>query len=491
MINDNDLVAVAVKEIRKGEKLDIDNSVIAQDNIPMGHKIALKEIQKGEEIYKYGYSIGQASENISQGGWVHTHNVKFSEGKDNYEFKPNLNSISPIVTEEMYFNGYSREDGQAGIRNHVFVISTVCCANGPTNKIAEMANLKYGNKENFDGFLPITHPYGCSQTGKDLEYTQKILAQLAKNPNAGGVLIVSLGCEVNSIEAFKPFLGNFDTNRIKFLTLQEYEDEIKEGLKVCDDLYKLVTEYMREKLPISKLVIGVNCGGSDGLSGITANSILGEISNIVTSQGGSIIMTEVPEMFGAEKILMNRAKDKKIFNKIVDLINDYKAYFERYGEKASDNPTQGNKAGGLTTLADKSLGCVQKSGNAIVTDVLQYGERIKESGLNLLSGPGNDLIGVTGQIAAGSNLIIFTTGRGTPCGFGITTLRVSSNTKLYNKKRHWIDFNAGSLIEGESREKLTKDLLYLILKVASGEVKTNNETNNYYEIGILRDGVTL
>lgn len=491
-INSNDSVVVALRKINSGEIINVlDKSITVKGNIPPGHKIAIKEIAKGEKIFKYGYPVGVASKPIDAGSWVHSHNVETSlHWKREYVYQPQFEE--PKKTgKEMQFNGYQREDGQAGIRNHVFIIPTVFCANGVITKLAEMANLVYPKDENFDGFLPLCHPYGCSQTGKDLEYTQTILANLAQNPNAGSVLIVSLGCEINSLDVFKPYLGKINEKRIKFLTLQEVEDEFEVGMKLLKELYDYARAFKREPLPISKLCIGVNCGGSDGLSGITANPLVGEVSNKVTSQGGSIIMTEVPEMFGAEQILMNRAANKEVYEKIINLIVNYKGYFAKYGEEASENPTQGNRAGGITTLEEKSLGCILKGGKATVTDVLEYGERLKTAGLNLLSGPGNDLVGITAQFAAGCNLLIFTTGRGTPGGFAGPTLRISTNNELYNRKKHWNDFNAGRLLDGEDMTELADELMEMILKVASGQLKTKTEINNYYEIGILRDGVTL
>ncbi len=491
LINQEDSVVVATQGLKKGEKIYVlDKTVCLNDDIPAGHKIAIKEIKKGEKIIKYGFPFGVASEDIGVGSWVHTHNVKANHENQIYQYNPTCYSTFQ-PEENLVFQGYSREDGTAGIRNQVFIIPTVSCANGPVNKIAEMANIMFPKNENFDGFLPLCHHYGCSQTGKDLEYTQKILAGLAKNPNAGAVLIVSLGCEINSLDVFTPHLGEFNPDRIKFLILQECEDEFAVGLNLCKHLYGYATKFKREPQPIAKLAIGVNCGGSDGLSGITANPLVGEVSNRITAQGGTVVMTEVPEMFGAEQILMDRAENQKVFEKIVTLINDYKDYFNRYGEEAEDNPTQGNQAGGITTLAEKSLGCILKGGQATVTDVLKYGERIRKPGLVLLEGPGNDLVGVTAQIAAGCNLIIFTTGRGTPAGFACPTLRISTNSQLYNKKKHWNDFNAGSLLEGRAMSDSAKELLDLVIKVANGQVKTKTEINNYFEIGILRDGVTL
>jgi altronate hydrolase len=491
IINEKDSVAVALRQIEVGDSLDAGNNIKVRENIPMAHKIAVRQIENGEEVYRYGHSIGIATDKIIPGSWVHTHNLKPSEESDSFEYNPAFGDISDRQTEKLFFNGYNRDDGQAGIRNYIFIIPTVFCANGPAIKIAEMATAKYGTKENFDGFLPLTHGFGCGQEGEDVKNLQLILSKLASNPNAAGALILSLGCEVNSLDVFKPFLGEFDPDRIKILKLQDVEDELEEGLKLSGELYHYATQYKREPVPVSKLVLGLNCGGSDGLSGITANHILGEACDVIVSQGGSVIMVEVAEMFGAEKMLMDRAKDENVFNKIVDMIEYYKNYFEKNGVDYAGDLTQGNYAGGLTTLSEKSLGCTQKAGSSIVSDVIQYGERLKVPGLNLLNGPAHDSIGITAEIAAGANMVVFTTGRGTPGGFAAPTVRLATNSEMFNKKKHWNDFNAGALLEGKSKETLTLELLDLLLKVASGEVKTKNEINSYYEIGILRNGVTF
>ena len=384
-----------------------------------------------------------------------------------------------------------RKDGQAGIRNYIFIIPTVQCANTSAQKIAAEANALYPVSANFDGFVVLPHAYGCCQTGDDLLNLQKTLAGLAHNPNAAGTLFLSLGCEVNAPSVFRPVLGEVDEAAVKIMIMQEVGDEIAAGLALCGQIHEYVRGFQRTELPFSKLVIGVNCGGSDGLSGITANPLVGELSSRVIRQGGSVIMTEVPEMFGAEQFLMNRAKDENVFNAVVGMINDYKAYFESFGESALGNLTQGNQAGGLTTLEEKSLGCIQKGGTAVVTDVLRAGERFREPGLVLLSSAGNDFIGITSQIAAGCNLIVFTTGRGTPGGFAAPTFRISSNSALYAQKKHWIDFNAGVLLEGEPL-RTTADALYeQIMQTVNGEVQTRNEINKYFEIGIFKQGVTI
>ena len=491
----NDSVAVALENLEKGLVLNIEGDEITlQEDIPNAHKFALTNISKGDKIIKFGNPIGLATEEIKKGEYIHTHNVETcANSRKEYNYNYNNESILPGNTNKTFW-GYERSNKEVGIRNYLSVIPTVFCANGPLQKIASLAAQKYSKSEYFDGILPLTHPYGCSQTGKDLEMTGKIIAGLIKNSNFGGVLVVSLGCEINDLVQLKKYIGDFDTNRIKFLVLQDSDDEIKDGLKLCDDIMEEIKKDKRSEVNISKLHIAVNCGGSDGFSGITANKILGYVSNKFVKQGATINMTEVPEMFGAEHILMNRAVNKSIFDDIVKMINDYSDYFRRYGEKVSDNPTQGNKAGGLSTIEEKSLGCIQKAGICAVTEVLNHGERASKNGLVLISGPGNDLTGITGQIASGAVLTVFTTGRGTPCGFGGPTFRISSNSKLSQKKSNWIDFNAGILLESNDEKTMQEcenNLYSMIIETANGTYRTKNEENGYYQIGILRDGVTL
>ncbi len=496
-IYENDTVAVALQPLEKGTVLKMDNSYIKLINdIPNAHKFALTDIKKGDNVIKYGNSIGVATKNIIVGEWVHDHNIATcaNDRKEYiYKYDPQK-TILPGKPTAGTFSGYERESGAVGIRNHLAIIPSVFCANGPLQKIASLAAEKYKQTENFDGILPLTHPYGCSQTGKDLETTGKIISGVISNANFGGVLVVSLGCEINDLTQLKKYIGNYNPNRIKFLVLQESDDEFADGLKLCDEIYEEMKKDHRTPVSLSRLHIAVNCGGSDGFSGITANKIVGRLTERLVIKGATVNMTEVPEMFGAEHILMNRAINEEIFNDTVDLIKNYADYFNRYGEKVSDNPTQGNKAGGLSTIEEKSLGCIQKGGDCAVTQVLKYGERATKNGFVLISGPGNDLTGVTGQIAAGAVLTIFTTGRGTPCGFAGPTFRLSSNSKLAAKKTSWIDFDAGRMlnITAENEQQILDDELYnKILQTINGEYTTRNEVNGYYQMGILRDGVTL
>lgn len=491
-----DTVALATGDLKKGETIQVDGELITlRDDIPNAHKIALKDFTEGESIRKYDNIIGYASRPIQKGEWVHDHNEVTGLGASraySYRFDAEA-SILPGVSEDT-FMGYLRDDGNAGIRNYLAIIPTVFCANGPLQRLASIAEQKYPCKENFDGILPLTHPYGCSQTGRDLEMTCKILAGLIKNANFGGVLLVSLGCEIADPAELKPYMGDYDTDRVKILCLQACEDEFAEGMALIDELMSRIEQDHRQPLTFDKLHIAMNCGGSDGYSGITANTLLGSLCETMVKKGATMSMTEVPEMMGAEHLLMNRAADENVFQDIVHLIQNYEAYFAKYGEKASDNPTQGNKAGGLTTLEEKSLGCTQKGGHCAVMEVLEYGQRASKNGFILISGPGNDLVCVTGQIAAGAVLTIFTTGRGTPCGFAGPVFRLSSNTELAEKKPHWIDYDAGRLLSASSPEavsRLNEELYDAVLATINGTRPTCNEKNGYYQMGILRDGVTL
>jgi len=493
VINEKDSVAVAARQLAKGEAIDIGGrSIVVMDDISVPHKIALKEIKKDAVVYKYGYPIGLATRDIMEGELVHVHNIRSALTESvSYEYHPErAPSTNPIVLRELTFNGYKRDDGGVGIRNYIYIIPTVFCVNGPIQRLAAMANEEMPASGNFDGFIPFSHECGCGEDGLNLSYTRSILAGMSKNPNAAGVLFVGLGCEINDVESFRPSLGDFDPTRIKFIVCQDVEDEFEASLKLLRELYAHALTYQRESVPMSKLVIGTNCAGSDGFSGLTANPLVGEITDILTARGGTSVMTEVPEMFGAEQILMDRAVDERVFNDIVKLITNFKTYYKKYGIDVSKNPTTGNYAGGLSTLEEKSLGCTEKGGKSKVAGIIPFGGRIAVPGLNLLEAPGHDLVGITGQVAAGCTLILFTTGRGTPGGFAAPLLRVTTNSDIYKRKTKWNDFDAGVLLSGTSMEKLTEDLLDLMLKVANGEVRTNTEVNKYFEMGIWRNGIT-
>ncbi len=484
-INDNDNVVVALSNITKGDDVF---GISAEENIDRGHKMALVDIKEGENIIKYGYPIGHATKDIKKGEWIHTHNLKTNlKGLLEYQYNPHLNELKK--DKEATFMGYNRKDGSVGIRNEIWIINTVGCVNKVSERIAKEANKKYAGKT--DGIFTFVHPFGCSQLSEDHENTQKLLAGMVRHPNAAGVLVLSLGCENNNITEFKKILGDYDEDRVKFVIAQDYEDEVEEAVKVIGDLVKYAEQFKQEPISASKLVIGLKCGGSDGFSGITANPLVGRISDILVQHNGTTVLSEVPEMFGAETILMNRCQTPELFDKTVHLINDFKEYFMRYNQEVYENPSPGNKKGGISTLEDKSLGCTQKGGTSNVMAVLGYAEKATTPGLNLLKGPGNDIVAITGLMASGCHIILFTTGRGTPVGAPVPTIKISTNSDLYNRKREWIDFNAGALLEGKTMDELSEEFFQYILKVASKEIRTKNEIHDYREISIFKDGVTL
>lgn len=496
-----DNVAVLLEDLDMGSMIKVDNKIIKlNEDILLGHKVALVDISKGEEIIKYGFPIGEAFADISRGDWIHSHNMKTSlEGKEEYSYNPDFKveeskDISIEKKDIPEFMGYRREDGQVGIRNEIWLIPTVGCINKVVERMARVAEEKF-NKPiatgKIDGIHAFTHPYGCSQLGEDLLNTQKILAALVKHSNAAGVLVVGLGCENNILEDFQGVIGEYNNDRVKFLKLQDVEDDLECALSRVANLVEYAGQFKREKIPLSELKIGLKCGGSDAFSGITANPLLGKISNRFEEIGGTTILTEVPEMFGAEKILMNRAENKDVFNEIVSLINNFKDYFIANKQPVYENPSPGNKDGGITTLEEKSLGCTQKGGASIVRGVNLYGEQVIGKGLQLVESPGNDLVSTTALTAAGAHLILFTTGRGTPFGAPVPTVKISTNTVLYNKKTNWIDFDAGRLLIDMNMEELTERVFTYIIELASEKRKTMNELNDYREIAIFKTGVTL
>lgn len=483
-----DAVAIAVEDLKAGQTVTAGGTEVTLINdIPAGHKFALRDIPQGENIIKYAYPIGRAKCNIKKGEHIHTNNTGSNlSGIKEYTYSPDFKEIKSETPKT--FMGYRRPDGKVGIRNEIWIIPTVGCVNSIVKEIENRAQ-KY-KTERIDGIYSYNHPYGCSQLGGDMQNTLKYLAGLINHPNAFAVLVVGLGCENGNIEELKKVLGNYDENRIEFLVAQDCEDEIAAGVSIVKELAAKADKCKREKCPVSDLVIGLKCGGSDGFSGITANPLLGSLSDRIIAQGGSAILTEVPEMFGAETILMNRCRTKDVFDKTVDLINNFKKYFMRYGEKVDENPSPGNKEGGITTLEDKALGCTQKCGTAPVEDVLNYGEPVKKKGLLLLQAPGNDLVASNALAASGAQIILFTTGRGTPFGCPVPTVKVSSNNELYKKKKTWIDFNAGVLLEDGKMPELTEEFFDFILDVCSGKT-VKSEKLDKTGLAIFKDGVTL
>ena len=445
-------------------------------NLADGHKYALRDIKKGEDIIKYGNPIGHATEDIKAGEHVHTHNVKTNlSGNLEYVYDHKVYDL-PKEEQGRTFMGYVRENGDVGIRNEIWIVNTVGCVNKVAERIAAAT-----------GAFHFPHPFGCSQLGDDQEITQKILKGMVNHPNAAGVLVLGLGCENNNIDVFKKVLGEVDERRVRFLIAQEHDDEVAEGIRIVEELKEYAKTFERTPVPVSKLRVGLKCGGSDGYSGITANPLVGRLSDKLIAMGGSCVLTEVPEMFGAEHLLMQRAESEEVFEKTVSLINDFKDYYTRHNQVIYENPSPGNKKGGITTLEEKSLGCVQKGGLSPVVDVLDYGDVLKKPGLSLLNGPGNDIVAITNLMAAGVHVILFTTGRGTPVGSAVPTVKISTNASLAQRKSGWIDFDASRTLEGNP---LTDELFNYIIKVAEGE-QTKNELYGYKEISIFKDGVTL
>ena len=487
-INQNDNVAVALRPIEAGETLQVGGAAVTTtEEIPQGHKFALRPIQAGEEVVKYGFRIGFAKEDIPTGSWVHVHNVKTGLGDVlSYTYEPAIMDVEP--TEHAYFQGYRRADGKVGVRNEIWIIPTVGCVNSIAKALeARARDLVKGTVEDIIAF---PHPYGCSQMGDDQENTRKVLADMIHHPNAGGVLVLGLGCENSNIPVLMDYIGEYDAQRVKFLQCQDVEDEMETAMEMLEELAEYAGAFSREQIDASELIIGMKCGGSDGLSGITANPVVGAFSDLLVSKGGTTILTEVPEMFGAETILMNRCETPELFEKTVDLINDFKNYFTSHNQTIYENPSPGNKKGGISTLEDKSLGCTQKSGSALVKGVLGYAEPVKVKGLNLLSAPGNDLVASTALAVSGAHIVLFTTGRGTPFASPVPTVKISSNSKLAGHKDNWIDFNAGRMVEDKTKEEMAQALFDYVLEVASGR-KVKAEEAGFHDMAIFKQGVTL
>lgn len=492
-IHANDNVAVAIDDIQKDEVITVGEvTLTAKEDIGKGHKIALCDIKKGEDVIKYGFAIGHATTEVPAGGWIHAHNLKTNLGELlTYEYQPaTAAKTGSAGNSGKTFKGYRRQNGKVGVRNEVWIIPTVSCVNRNVQLMAKSANEKFKGAKNIDGIYEFVHPYGCSQLGDDHQNTQKILADMVNHPNAGAVLVVGLGCENNNIDEFKKVLGEYDEARVKFLVAQNVEDEIEAGIEIIEELIEYAGRFAREDCPVSELVIGMKCGGSDGFSGITANPLVGSFSDKLISVGGSTVLTEVPEMFGAETILMNRAVNQEVFEKTVKLINDFKEYFMGYKQPIYENPSPGNKKGGISSLEEKSLGCTQKGGISEVVDVLSYGETVKTKGLNLLSAPGNDMVAATTLAAAGCHIVLFTTGRGTPLGTAVPTVKIATNSDIFKRKSNWMDFNAGSLLSGKTMPEVTEELFEHVVKIASGE-HTKSEDMGFREIAIFKNGVTL
>ncbi len=488
-INPADDVAVALSDLKAGE--DVFGVTLTED-VPAGHKIALRSFSEGDDVIKYGYPIGHLTCAVAAGSVIDHNCLKTNlEGVLDYEYNP---ACAPAerITDGRTFRGFVRSDGQVGVRNQIWIIPTVGCVNGIAESLAGAFSKEIAAcMGTVDAVVAFPHNLGCSQLGDDHENTRRILRDMVRHPNAGGVLLVSLGCENNQLDALMDFIGPVDGSRVKTMVVQKVEgDEIEYGLSLLREIFSAASGDVRTDVPVSALKVGLKCGGSDGLSGITANPLLGVFSDWIVARGGTAVLAEVPEMFGAETILMDRCRDRKVFERTVSLINDFKSYFMDNGQPVYENPSPGNKAGGISTLEEKSLGCTQKSGSSLVEDVLPYGGRLSVPGLNLLSAPGNDLVASTALAAAGCQIVLFTTGRGTPFGTFVPTMKISTNSRLAGQKPSWIDFDAGVLVDGVQMEELAGRFAEFVLEVASGKA-VNNENNGWRGIAIFKTGVTL
>ncbi|MDU8925151.1 altronate dehydratase family protein [Pasteurellaceae bacterium LIM206] len=487
-MHSQDNVAVALRDLNSGMAIQELSLTLAND-IARGHKFALTEIKQGENIIKYGYPIGHAVRDILAGEHIHTHNIRTNlKDINEYDYFPIKPPVLP-QKEDRNVMIYRRKNGDIGIRNELWIIPTVGCVVGIANLLKKKF-MQHHQLNDIDGIFTFNHCYGCSQLGDDHQNTKTILQNMVKHPNAGAVLVIGLGCENNQVATFKETLGDIDKNRVKFMISQHYDDEIEQGLTLLQQLYEEMRKDKRESGKLSEVKFGLECGGSDGFSGITANPMLGKFSDYQISHGGTTVLTEVPEMFGAERILMSHCRDKATFDKTVRMINDFKQYFIEHHQPIYENPSPGNKAGGITTLEDKSLGCTQKAGQSQVVDVLKYGERLRKNGLNLLSAPGNDAVATSALASAGCHMVLFSTGRGTPYGGFVPTLKIATNSELAMKKKHWIDFDAGRLVHDVSMNELLDNFIDLVVETVNGK-PTKNELNEFRELAIFKSGVTL
>lgn len=487
-IHPTDNVAVALRPLNIGEQVRCGMAdIIVLEDVPQGHKVALRKMSKGDLVIKYGAPIGHVVCDCPAGAWLNERNVQTNlSGLLSYEYRP-VPCLSLNPPDGRTFMGYRRRNGLVGVRNETWIIPTVGCVNGIVRELAFRMRAEYDTDE----VVAFTHDYGCSQLGNDHLQTKKILRGMVRHPNAGAVLVVGLGCENNQVAQFRQFCGDIDEERVKFVTVQDVKgNEIDYCMSLLRELYGRTQSDVRSECPLSELTIGLKCGGSDGFSGITANPLLGVFSDYIVSQGGKSILTEVPEMFGAETMLMARCTDCNVFNKVVELINDFKAYYLSHGQPVGENPSPGNKAGGISTLEEKALGCTQKSGTSPVRAVIAYGDTVSEQGLSLLYAPGNDLVASTALASAGCQIVLFSTGRGTPFGTFVPTMKISTNTLLAKNKPGWIDFDAGPLIDGVSMETLARSFTDCVIRIASGE-QTKNEQNGYRDMAIFKTGVTL
>lgn len=489
-IHVQDNVAVALADLAQGTEVTVDNhTVTLRQDVARGHKFALSDIKKGAYVIKYGQPIGHALADIAAGEHIHAHNTRTNlSDLDEYSYQPDFQDL-PAQPADRDVQIYRRANGDVGVRNELWILPTVGCVNGIARQIQSRFLKETHDAEGTDGVFLFSHTYGCSQLGDDHINTRTMLQNMVRHPNAGAVLVIGLGCENNQVDAFRETLGDFDPERVHMIC-QHQDDEVEAGVEHLHQLYDVMRHDKREPGKLSELKFGLECGGSDGLSGITANPMLGRFSDYMIANGGTTVLTEVPEMFGAEQLLMSHCRDEETFGKLVTMVNDFKQYFIAHNQPIYENPSPGNKAGGITTLEDKSLGCTQKAGSSQVVDVLRYGERLKTHGLNLLSAPGNDAVATSALAGAGCHMVLFSTGRGTPYGGFVPTVKIATNSELAAKKKHWIDFDAGQLIHGKAMPQLLNEFVDTIVDFANGK-PTCNERNDFRELAIFKSGVTL
>lgn len=488
-ISGADNVAIALKDLSIGQIFEIDGEVFGlKDQIKKGHKFATRPIKKSQNIFKFGFPIGTSTQEIAIGEWVHIHNIKSNLVDSKIEFDYKEPNILPPKSCDLEINAYRRQDGRIGIRNEIWIFPTVGCVSALAQKLARDVKLKSG--DNIDGIYAFAHQFGCSQLGDDLEATKNIIASLATHPNSCGVLIIGLGCENNRLSKLLEAIPQEYHYKIKSFEAQKVDDEYQYGMSLLGQIIDESKKAKRENVNLNELVIGVKCGGSDGFSGLSANPLIGRISRYFTNIGAKVVMTEIPEVFGAENILFANCKDKKTYQSLFSMIENFKNYFVKNGQEIYENPSPGNKDGGISTLEEKSLGAVQKSGGAIITDVLEYGQRVRKNGLSVLNAPGNDAISSTALAASGVHIILFSTGRGTPLGFCVPTLKIASNSEIAKNKSHWIDFDAGEILQSGEFEHAQNNLISHIIAIANGE-PTKNEINEIREFAIWKNGVTL
>ncbi|QGU89073.1 UxaA family hydrolase [Erwinia sorbitola] len=490
-IHSLDNVAVALRDLEEGEIVSVaEHALVLKQAVGRGHKFALEPLEVNAQVMKYGLPIGHATQPIAAGEIIHSNNARTNlSDLDEYQYQPAFASL-PEQAADREVQIYRRSSGEVGIRNELWILPTVGCVNGIARQILQRFLKETSEAAGIDGVHLFSHPFGCSQLGQDHVNTRTMLQNMVRHPNAGAVLVIGLGCENNQVDIFRETLGETDDQRVKFMICQQQDDEVEAGLALLHELYAVMRHDRRQPGRLSELKFGLECGGSDGLSGITANPLLGRFSDQMIANGGTTVLTEVPEMFGAERILMSRCRDEATFSKTVSMVNDFKQYFIAHNQPIYENPSPGNKAGGITTLEEKSLGCTQKAGQSQVVDVLKYGERLKQPGLNLLSAPGNDAVATSALAGAGCHMVLFSTGRGTPYGGFVPTVKLATNSELAAKKPHWIDFDAGQLIHGVEMPALLAQFVDTIVAIANGQ-QTRNEVNDFRELAIFKSGVTL